>query len=82
MYKVYVIKQRAGGSEVLHDTKTQTNSFPVACFAFWELYDLPLNAQHLILMSKNKKQINAYRYASQKGERDYLNKEMELKDDV
>lgn len=72
MYRVYVLKQRKGGSEVITDTKTQTNSFAVAVSAFWELYKQPFDSKHLLLMSKDNKQINAYRYQSKFGERDFL----------
>lgn len=72
MYRIYVLKQRKSGSEVLTNTRTQTNSFSAACAAFWELYQQPFDAKHLLLMSKDGQQINAYRYQSQPGDRDYL----------
>jgi hypothetical protein len=72
MYRVYVIKQRKGGSEVLADTRTQTASFAAASAAFWDLYSRPLSSDHLLLMSKDKRQTNAYRYGSQPGDRDYI----------
>lgn len=72
MYRVYVLKQRKGGSEVLAETKTQTNSFAAASAAFWELHQQDFDAKHLLLMSKDNKQINAYRYQSKAGERDFL----------
>lgn len=72
MYRVYVLKQRKSGSEVLIETRTQTNSFVAASAAFWELYQQPFDATHLLLMSKDNKQINAYRYQSKAGERDFL----------
>lgn len=72
MYRVYVIKQKKGGSEVLPDTRTQTASFAAATAAFWELYEHPYDSTHLLLMSRDNRQINAYRYASQPGERDYI----------
>lgn len=80
MYRIYVIKQRKGGSEVLPSTRTQTGSFAAACAAFWELYHAGYDHQHLLLMSKNNKQINAYRYGSMAGERDYLAAGQELSD--
>lgn len=72
MYKIYVIKQRKGGSEVLLHTATHTHHFAVAQTAFWALYQEPFDHKHLLLMTKNGKQINAYRYQSQENERDYL----------
>lgn len=72
MYKIYVIKQRKGGSEVLSDTATHTHNFTVAQTAFWALHQQPFDNKHLLLMTKNSKQINAYRYQSQENDRDYL----------
>ena len=72
MYRVYVLQQRKGGSSVLADTRTQTASFAAASAAFWELHQQQYSNSHLLLMSKDNRQINAYRYGSQPGERDYL----------
>lgn len=82
MYRVYVIKQiKKGSSEVLINTRTNTYSFNVAKAAFFELLEQNFDNSHLLLMSKNNKQINAYRYESISGECDYFDKSMELKDD-
>lgn len=82
MYRVYVIKQiKKGTSQVLVDTRTNTNSFNVARAAFFDLLNKEFDSRHLLLMSKNNKQINAYRYQSKMGDRDYFNEDMELKDD-
>jgi hypothetical protein len=79
VYKVYVIKQRkSGGSEVLAETRTQTPSFDAASAAFWALHGADYDNNHLLLMTKNNKQLNAYRYGSQPGERDYLSPGAEL----
>lgn len=72
MYKVYVIKQRKGGSEVLKETRTQTPSFEAAAAVFWELRTASFDNSHLLLMSKNNKQINAYRYQSAPDDQDYI----------
>lgn len=72
MYRVYVIKQRTGGSEVLPDTRTQTPSFAAAAAAFWALYGQPFDGAHLLLMSRDNRQINAHRYGTQPGDRDYV----------
>jgi len=45
-----------------------------------ELYKFPFDKNHLILMTKNNKQINAYRYESIRGERDYFDNTMRLND--
>ena len=80
VYRVYVLKQRKGGSEIITPLSTKTPFFTSACEAFLELYKFPFDKNHLILMTKNSKQINAYRYESMLGERDYFDKNMRLKD--
>lgn len=82
IYKVYVIKQRRGGSEIIKNLSTKTPFFSAAKEAFLDLYKLPLDKHHLILMSKNNKQINAYRYQSERGERDYFDETMDLIDEL
>lgn len=72
MYRVYVIQQRKDGSEVVAETRTQTPSFDAAAAAFWSLHRASYDSTHLLLMSRDGKQINAYRYGSQPGERDYI----------
>ena len=72
MYRVYVIKQRAGGSEVLPATRTQTPVFAAAAAAFGALQEQEFDAAHLLLMTLDNHQLNAYRYGSRPGERDYL----------
>ena len=79
MYKIYVIKQSKSGSRVLAETRTQSPSFAAASAAFWELHAAQFDEKHLLLMSKDKKQINAYRYNSKPGERDYIEPGSELK---
>lgn len=72
MYRVYVLKQRQGGSEVLADTRTQTPAFAAAAAAFHALQQQKFDSSHLLLMSLNNRQLNAYRFGSKPGERDYL----------
>jgi len=72
MYRVYVLKQRRGGSQVLPDTRTQTPLFDAAAAAFWALYAADYDNTHLLLMTHENRQINAYRYGSSPGERDWL----------
>lgn len=80
IYRVYVIKQRRGGSEIITSLSTKTPFFSAAKAAFLELYKLPLDKNYLVLMSKNNKQINAYRYQSERGERDYFDETMGIND--
>ena len=72
MYKVYVIAQQPNGSRVLPETRTGTPAFAAAQAAFWALYGDNYDPTHLLLMTKNGKQINAYRYQSKPGERDFV----------
>ena len=78
MYRVYVLKQRKGGSEVLTDTRTQTQSFAVAQAAFWELYQRDFDHRHLLLMSKDNQKLYVYRYQSQIGDENFMELGAEL----
>jgi len=80
MYRVYVLKQRKGGSEVIKPLKTETPFFAAAEVAFWALYDESYDNSHLLLMTKDNQQINAYRYDSKEGDRDYVKKGDNLND--
>lgn len=80
-YRVYILKQRKNGSEVLKDFNTITPFFSCAKIAFLELYKLQFDKNYLILMTKNNKQINAYRYQSIVGDSDYFDEKMELKNE-
>lgn len=79
VYRVYVVKQRRGGSEVVKGLKTQTPFFSSAKAAFFELYSMDFSKNHLILMTKNHAVINSYRYHSAIGDRNYFDETMELK---
>lgn len=74
MYKVYVLQQRGGrrGSEVLTGTRTATPSAGAAHAAFWALYGAAYDPTHLLLMTRDNKQVTAYRYGSRAGEPDYI----------
>lgn len=79
LYKVYVLKQRKGGSEVVKHLSTHTPFFSSAKAAFLELHKLNFSKNYLVLMTKNNIQINAYRYQSVMGDRDYFDETMELR---
>lgn len=74
MYKVYIIKKRRGGSEVLKNTKTDTPIAAVAEAAFWALYgsDEYKNQHLLLLMTLNNKQLNAHWFDAKPGDDDYI----------
>lgn len=78
MYRVYVLKQRSGGSEVLSDTRTSTPSAAAAHAAFRSLCSAQLDASHLLLMTRDKRQIAAYRYQSEPGDPDYISPDAPL----
>jgi len=78
MYRVYVLKQRKGGSEVLADTRTQTHSFAVAKAAFAELFQRDFDHRHLLLMSKDNQKLYVYRYQSQQGDENFIELGAEL----
>lgn len=77
-YRIYVLKQRKGGSEVLLEMRTNTASFEVAKTAFWQLYNMQYDNKHLLLMTCNSKKINVYRYQSKLGDDGYLSVDSEL----
>lgn len=77
-YRVYVLKQRRGGSEVLLDTRTNTTNFEIAKIAFWQLYYENFDNKHLLLMTCNSKKINVYRFQSKVGDDCYIDKDSEL----
>lgn len=78
LYRIYVLKQRRGGSEIVAETKTNTANFDIAKLAFWYLYNQDFNGHHLLLMTCNGKKINIYRYQSQHGDDCYIPADMDL----
>lgn len=81
LYRIYVLKQRRGGSEIVAETKTNTASFEIATLVFWYLYNQDYNNKHLLFMTCNGKRINIYRYQSQPGDDCYLPAKAELNDE-
>ena len=78
-YRIYVLKQRKGGSEILLETRTNTTSFDLAKVAFWQLYNKQFDNKHLLLMTCNSKKLYVYRYQSSPGDDCYLSLDTELK---
>lgn len=72
MYRVYVLQQRGRGSQVLTETRTATPSATAAHAAFWSLYGGDYDHTHLLLMTRDNRQVTAYRYGSRPGEPDYI----------
>jgi hypothetical protein len=74
MYRVYVLQQRGKGrgSAVLTDTRTATPTATAAHAAFWALHGADYDHTHLLLITRDNKQVAAYRYGSRPGEPDYI----------
>ena len=72
MFKVYVVKQKRGGSEVLKDTRSATPSRAAATAAWAELYAKPFDARHLLLLTENGTKLAVHRFQAQPGDPDYL----------
>ncbi|MBI0006508.1 hypothetical protein H3S74_09745 [Gilliamella sp. W8126] len=77
-YRIYVLKQRKGGSEVLLETRTNTTNFELAKAAFWQLYNTHYDNKHLLLMTCNSKKLYIYRYQSSPGDECYISSDTEL----
>ena len=71
MYRVYVLKQRSGGSEVISETRTSTPSIEAAHAAFRALRAESLGADHILLLTRDKRQLAAHRFQSAPGDRDH-----------
>lgn len=72
MYKVYVIKQRRGGSEVLNDTRTSTPSREAAITAFRLAWATPYTQDHLLLLTHDGEKLAVHRYGSMPGDPNYV----------
>jgi hypothetical protein len=79
-YKIYVIKQRKGGSERVQGSETTTYYPDVARAAFWAAYNDPrfTTSDFLLLLTSEHKQICAYRFTSKPGDRDYIESGQEI----
>lgn len=80
MYKVYIIKKRKGGSEVLKETKTDTPIAAVAEAAFWSLRnDAKYQNQALLLLVTHKnKQLVAHWFDRSPGDDEFINEDQKL----
>ena len=68
MYKVYVIRQRRGGSEALPETRTTTSVFAAAEAAWRSLRTAEYDASHLLMLTHDRQKLIVYRYGSQPGD--------------
>lgn len=80
MYRIYVIKQRRGGSERVAGSESATHYPAAAAAAFWSAYNDPRfdSPDYLLLLTRNGQQIAAHRFTSQPGEKDHIAPETEL----
>lgn len=74
MYKVYLLKRRKGGSEVVKESRTNTPSAAAAEDAFWELRNrTDLAGQHyILLMTKDGQKLNVHNFMEQPGDVQYI----------
>ncbi|CAK6496288.1 hypothetical protein PANNVG_02903 [Pantoea sp. Nvir] len=74
MYKIYVIKQRRGGSERVPGSQTQSEYADVAR-AGWRAayYDLRWQtSEHLLLLTHKNEKLYVHRFGSAPGDADYV----------
>ena len=81
MYRVYVLKRRKGGSELIDGTRTNTPSPTAAKAAF---LDLRRNTEfegknYILLMTKDKEKLNVHLFNSQPGDDAYFDLDQEPK---
>jgi len=74
MYKVYVLKRRKRGSEVVKNSKTDTPSYAAASAAFWEIRkDTRYKGKNfLLLMTKDKVKLNVHSFLAKAGDEPYI----------
>lgn len=72
MFKVYVVKQKRSGSEVLKDTRSATPSRAAALAAWADLYARPFDSRHLLLLTEDGAKLAVHRYQAKPGDPDYL----------
>jgi hypothetical protein len=78
MFKVYVVRQKTGGSEVLKQTRTTTPS-PAAAAAAWAyLYDQAYSPDHILLITQAGVKIAVHRYGSHPGDDNFAAREIDL----
>lgn len=80
MFKIYILKKRKGGSEVLKHTKTDTPIKAVAEAAFMTLRnDTDYQGQNLLLLAtRNGQQVAAHWFNRQPGDEEYVSHDQKL----
>lgn len=71
MYKIYVIKQRKGGSEVLPESRTSTPSREAAIAAFKDAQAKGYTPDHVLLLTHDGEKLAVHRYGTLPGDPDY-----------
>lgn len=77
MFKVYVVRQKTSGSEVLKETRTTTPSPGAAAAAWAYLYDQAYSPEHILLITQDGEKIAVHRYGSQPGDDDFSPRELD-----
>ncbi len=72
MFKVYVVKQKRSGSEVLKETRSATPSRAAALAAWSDLYARPYDARHLLLLTEDGTKLAVHRFQSGPGDPDHI----------
>jgi len=72
VYKIYVIRQRKGSSEVLTDSRTITPSAAAAAAAWADLYGQGYDQTCLLLMTQDGAKLAVHRYGSSPGDEAYI----------
>lgn len=78
MFKVYAIRLKKKGSQVLEETKTLTYS-PQAAAAGWQYaYDQPLSNEHILLLTRDGVKVAVHRYGTSPGDPEYQPREITI----
>jgi len=72
MFKVYVVRQKRGGSEVLKDTRSATPSRAAALAAWSELYAQAFDDRHLLLLTEDGAKLAVHRFQSGPGDPEHV----------
>lgn len=78
MFKVYVVRQKTGGSEVLKETRTTTPSPGAAAAAWAYLYEQAYSPEHILLITQDGAKIAVHRYGSHPGDDNFSPREIDL----
>ena len=80
MYKIYVLKQRRGGSERVGGSQTNSEYAAVARAGWQAAYSDPRwqTPEHLLLLTCQKEKLYVHRFGSVPGDPDYVAPDKDL----